>query len=165
MKRMQNIMRLLVTCLMLSGFSLQVQAGSQLLPKIPAAAAGEEKCVEDTTDMRKNHMEYLKHQRNATMRDGIRTKQHSLNECINCHNPKRKDGTYARIDSTEHFCNSCHTYAAVKIDCFQCHTDRPSGDGSHHELSSSHLNQHLSLKNGVAKISKSTIQSINASGN
>ncbi len=23
------------------------------------------------------------------------------------------------------FCQSCHVYAAVKIDCFECHTNKP----------------------------------------
>jgi len=139
MKRMQNIMRLFVTTLFLLGFSVQVQAGSKLLPKIPAAKEGETKCVAPTEDMRKHHMDYLLHERDETMREGIRGEKYSLKGCIECHNPKRKDGSYARIDSSDHFCSSCHTYAAVQIDCFQCHTDRPDGNGKQHSrLNSGH---------------------------
>jgi hypothetical protein len=25
------------------------------------------------------------------------------------------------------FCVACHQYAAVKIDCFECHTGKPGG--------------------------------------
>ena len=57
------------------------------------------------------------------MHEGIRTKQHSLVECINCHVSDAPDAP--RISSEQHFCNSCHTFAAVRIDCFQCHADRP----------------------------------------
>ena len=80
-------------------------------------------CVEPTADMRKNHMDYIRDQRDATMHEGIRTKQHSLVECINCHVSDAPDAPH--VDSEQHFCNSCHTYASVSIDCFQCHADRP----------------------------------------
>ena len=84
-------------------------------------------CVEPTADMRANHMKYLLHKRDKTMHEGIRTKQHSLVECINCHATPGEDGKIARIhdeDST-HFCSTCHTSASVKLDCFECHADRP----------------------------------------
>ena len=84
-----------------------------------------EKCVEPTPDMRANHMEYLLHKRNETMRQGIRTKQHSLVECINCHATPGKDGKIVRVSDERHFCASCHRSASVKLDCFECHADRP----------------------------------------
>ena len=37
-----------------------------------------EQCVEPTEDMQKNHFGYLYHQRDETVKHGIRTKQHSL---------------------------------------------------------------------------------------
>ena len=64
----------------------------------------------------------------ATPHDGIRTKQHSLNECIVCHVQPDASGQFASSDSPEHFCNSCHTWAAVSIDCFQCHAAHPGKD-------------------------------------
>jgi len=89
---------------------------------LDTAKAKSEQCVEPTPDMRKNHMEYILHQRDLTMHKGIRTKQHSLKACINCHVPENKDVHYG---DDKHFCSSCHNYAAVNIDCFECHADTP----------------------------------------
>jgi len=97
-----------------------------LLPDIPEAQSrfsDTQGCVEPVDEMRKNHMEYILHQRDETVYEGIRDKQHSLNECINCHVSDAPDAP--RVSSEKHFCSSCHTYAAVSIDCFQCHADRP----------------------------------------
>jgi hypothetical protein len=109
-----------------AGFTLQGQAGDSIVPVIPEAQARfseTQGCVQPTAEMRRNHMEYILHQRDETMHEGIRTRQYSLNECINCHVSDAEDAP--RVSSEEHFCNSCHSYAAVSIDCFQCHADRP----------------------------------------
>jgi hypothetical protein len=98
-------------------------ADSFYIPKAQRRFSEEQGCVEPTEDMRANHMKYLLHQRDATVHEGIRTERHSLHECINCHVSDAADAP--RVDSERHFCNSCHTYAAVTIDCFQCHADRP----------------------------------------
>jgi hypothetical protein len=111
---------------LLLGTAIPASAGGSLLPVIPEAQARVSEaqgCVEPVDDMRKNHMEYILHQRDETVHEGIRTKQHSLVECINCHVSDAPDAP--RYSSEEHFCNSCHSYAAVKVDCFQCHADRP----------------------------------------
>ena len=92
---------------------------------LDTAKAKSEQCVEPTPEMRKNHMKYMLHQRDLTMHNGIRTKQHSLKECINCHVEPDDKGNIADVDSQDHFCNGCHEYAAVTIDCFECHADRP----------------------------------------
>ncbi len=84
-----------------------------------------EKCVEPTDVIRRMHGTFLKHQRNDTMHRGIRTKKHSLVECINCHVEKDEEGNYPHISSPKHFCQGCHTYAAVNLDCFQCHATKP----------------------------------------
>ncbi len=84
-----------------------------------------EKCVEPTADMRANHMKYLLHKRDKTMYQGIRTEQHSLVECINCHATPGENGKIARITDKQHVCASCHISASVKLDCFECHADRP----------------------------------------
>ena len=93
------------------------------IPKAQRRFSEAQGCVEPTEDMRANHMEYILDQRDATVHEGIRTKQHSLVECINCHVSDAPDAP--RYESEKHFCNSCHTFAAVSIDCFQCHADRP----------------------------------------
>lgn len=85
-----------------------------------------EQCVEDTEYMRSHHFETVLHQRDKTVIEGIRTTKHSLKNCIDCHITPNADGQYARYaNKEEHFCATCHTYAAVKIDCFDCHADRP----------------------------------------
>jgi hypothetical protein len=97
-----------------------------------------EKCVEETADMRANHMKYLLHKRDETMHMGIRTKTHSLVECINCHATPDRNGKIARVSDDSHFCASCHRAASVKLDCFECHADRPVEAFS--SLTSKHAN-------------------------
>ena len=87
-------------------------------PAIPASAGT--KCVRDTEFMRRNHYELLLHHRTLTVHEGIRTKQESLANCVSCHAGK----TGRVTGSKDAFCVSCHAYAAVKIDCFECHSDR-----------------------------------------
>jgi hypothetical protein len=96
-------------------------------PKAKAKASAKTECVEPVSVMRKDHMEFLKHKRDETMREGVRTKKHSLVECIDCHVTPNDKGEYARIGEDGHFCSSCHNYAAVNVDCFDCHSDLPEG--------------------------------------
>ncbi len=70
-------------------------------------------------------MKYILHERDETMHEGIRGEPESLANCINCHVEPDENGDIAGIESDKHFCNACHQYAAVQIDCFQCHADRP----------------------------------------
>jgi hypothetical protein len=93
------------------------------IPQVPKAKA--EQCVEPTEVMRRDHMEFILHQRDETMHRGIRTKRHSLSECISCHVNPGPDGSFPRVSDAQHFCASCHAYASVNIDCFQCHSDVP----------------------------------------
>lgn len=107
-------------------------AGDSLLPDVPPAqrrVSEAQGCVQPTEDMRRNHMKYLLHHRDQTMHEGIRTTKYSLNECIDCHVSSSPDAP--RVSSPKHFCNSCHTYAAVHIDCFECHADRPVNATEH----------------------------------
>lgn len=82
-----------------------------------------DRCVEDTAYMRKNHMKLLMHHRDDTVHKGIRTEKHSLKNCINCHASSKNNSV---LGSDENFCQSCHTYAAVKLDCWDCHSSKPS---------------------------------------
>ena len=90
------------------------------MPAIETPAG--ERCVEDTAFMRRNHMELLKHQRGRTVHEGIRTVRHSLTNCVTCHAGKKT----GRVTGDDGFCESCHRYASVKLDCFECHADRPA---------------------------------------
>ena len=89
--------------------------------QLPVITKGKgDQCVEPTEVIRRDHMDFLLHQRDDTVIRGVRTKQHSLSECIDCHVAKDDAGNYIPIDSEGQFCESCHRYAAVEMDCFQC---------------------------------------------
>lgn len=95
-------------------------------PKAQKNFSETQQCVEAIDVIRRNHGNFLKHHRDDTMHRGVRTTQHSLVACINCHVTADTDGNYPNIhQGSEHFCRSCHTYAAVSIDCFQCHASQP----------------------------------------
>lgn len=82
-------------------------------------------CVEPTDVMRRDHMRFLFHQRDKTVHEGIRTKRHSLVGCIDCHSSNDQSGKPIPINAPGQFCQSCHAYAGVKMDCFQCHATTP----------------------------------------
>ncbi len=100
-------------------------AGDSRVP-VPSISKGQgERCVEDTQFMRRNHMELMMHQRDDTLRRGVRTTKHSLKECLDCHAVKGDDNQPVSFQDPRHFCTACHSYAAVKIDCFECHNSKP----------------------------------------
>ena len=110
-----------LSMLVFSIFGLSLaQAEGPVLPR----GKGEQ-CVEPTDIMRKNHMDFLLHQRDATVRQGVRTKKHSLKECIDCHVQIDTDGAFIPVNAPAQFCQSCHAFASVKIDCFECHASKP----------------------------------------
>ncbi|MDE2375752.1 hypothetical protein [Bradyrhizobium sp.] len=88
-----------------------------------------ERCVADTGFMRKNHMKMLLHHRTEAVHLGVRTPQYDLNGCVSCHAVEGSDGKPVSFASDRHFCKSCHSYAAVSIDCFECHASRPEVQG------------------------------------
>jgi hypothetical protein len=93
---------------------------------VPQPSRGQgERCVEDVDVMRREHMHMLKHQRDETMHKGVRAPQHSLKGCIACHAVAGGDGMPVSYSDPKHFCRTCHTYAAVAPDCFECHASRP----------------------------------------
>jgi len=128
-KRMHNTLIIIagLALLSLSSFAFADEDSSEkpsFAPKVPHPTNGTTECVRPEDEMKKNHMKYILHQRDETMHKGVRTKQFSLKECINCHIPK---DSQVRFGDDKHFCSSCHNYAGVSIDCFQCHMDRPMG--------------------------------------
>ena len=104
------------------------EAADVPMPKISATKGGQ--CVEESSFMRKNHMDLLKHQRDDTLQRGIRGGKHSLKDCVSCHSVSGKDGKAVSIESKDHFCVICHSYAAVKVDCFECHASTPEVRGA-----------------------------------
>jgi hypothetical protein len=90
-------------------------------------AAGLDACVEPTDIMRRNHMEFIKHQRDATVHGGIRATKHSLAGCIDCHVSSGPNGQFTAANAPDQFCSACHGFAAVKVNCFDCHASVPNG--------------------------------------
>ncbi|TVO75498.1 sulfur reduction protein DsrJ [Sedimenticola selenatireducens] len=88
-------------------------------------AAGLDACVAPTAVMRRDHMDYLKHDRDMTVRKGVRDTQYSLSECVECHAEKDDAGAYKPVNAEGQFCSSCHNYVAVSLSCFQCHRKTP----------------------------------------
>lgn len=122
MARLANWLRLAVlagAAALMAAPAFEAAAGMDL-PKLERGKG--EKCVEDTQFMRRNHMDLLKHQRDDTMRRGIRTTKHSLKGCVECH-ASEKTGSVAA--SKDDFCAACHSYASVKLDCWDCHATKP----------------------------------------
>ena len=129
------------------------QAGDVPMPK-PAKAFKGEQCVEPNDVMRRDHMEFLKHQRDETLREGIRGQKYSLNECIDCHAVKSPDVAGGKVRTLKPFCAECHAFAAVSIDCFQCHTGAAvPGIGKQSALPADHGDKAMiaALKNHLAK--------------
>jgi hypothetical protein len=75
-------------------------------------------CVEPTAVMRRDHMKLLLEQRDRTLRLGIRDTRHSLKHCVECH----ANASTGSVLGKDGFCESCHRYASVSIDCFECHS-------------------------------------------
>lgn len=90
------------------------------VPQLDIGKGG--KCVvEDHQLMRKIHPDLLMHQRDETVHKGIRGGKYSMAECVECHASTK---TNSVLGSSEAFCQGCHAYAAVKLDCFECHSSK-----------------------------------------
>ncbi len=109
-------------------------------PDMTTARSLSDHCVADTGFMRRNHMKMLIHQRRETVHEGIRTTRFSLKGCIACHAVPGDDGKPVTIASPQHFCRTCHDFAAVKVDCFECHASVPEKGDSEARVSVSHGN-------------------------
>ncbi len=131
---------------------------SELILTEPSQRYSEETdCVAPKSDMRRHHMNYILHQRDDTVREGIRTRQFALEECINCHAVKDEQGEYVRAEDERHFCTTCHTYASTKIDCFECHADVPVRPSTLRKLQSG-LAPHPSNEPFAGKLAGETLQ-------
>ena len=100
-------------------------ASQGLGPLVTKARGGQ--CVDDPAFMRRNHMALLKHQRDDTMHGGVRSGKYSLKACVACHASEASQSVSAEAGD---FCQSCHSFAAVKIDCFGCHASKPPAAGA-----------------------------------
>lgn len=115
--------RLLATLLIVFVATVDGASAGALYPEVPKAVGAAH--PEGNAFMRINHMRLLRHDRDEVMRLGNRDTQYSLAECVACHAVKGPDALPISVKEEGHFCRSCHVYAAVKIDCFQCHNSKP----------------------------------------
>ena len=107
---------MLAALLAIAGFADTGPRGRVPLPVVKIERG--EACVAPVAEMRRDHMKMLFHQRDRTMREGVRTTRFSLKNCVECH-ASVKTGS---VLGEQGFCSSCHAYASVSIDCFECHT-------------------------------------------
>jgi len=126
-KQIRNLFIILTLSLVMSGGVMADSVG----PELKINRANGDKCVLPADEMRKDHMTHLDHQRDDTMHDGIRTKKFSLKECINCHANKDEAGQYIPVNAPGEFCQTCHAYTSVKLDCFECHATKPRDTAFH----------------------------------
>jgi len=125
--QIRNLFIFLILSLSLSGNVMADSIG----PELKINRANGDECVLPAEEIRKDHMKHLNHQRDDTMYDGIRTKQFSLKECINCHANKDEEGKYIPVNAPGEFCQTCHAYTSVKLDCFECHATKPRDTAFH----------------------------------
>lgn len=124
---------------------------SPYLPSIPKAEGGV--CVAPPDVIRKNHMVMLQHDRDLSVQKGERDIEHSLKDCVSCHVVRDDIGAPVSYESPEHFCRTCHDYAAVKIDCFSCHNSKPDGDALD-TLSNPHAPKNIAMQSWLKNGSK-----------
>ena len=118
------LIQTLILALFVASFAAgSARAESNLVPHPPKGRG--EHCVADTDTMRRYHMTMMKHQRDDTVHEGVRGGKFSIGQCVGCHAVKGEDGQPVSYESPKHFCRSCHDYAAVSIDCFECHSSKP----------------------------------------
>ena len=97
------------------------EVATPVIPRGDGAA-----CVEPVDVMRRDHMDFLMHQRDRTVHDGVRTRKYSLMNCLSCHTRRDAAGKFIPVNAPGEFCESCHAYSEVRMDCFECHAGKPA---------------------------------------
>ena len=116
-----RVLRLLLAMLAFAGLAAAARADGRVpLPQLTVDKSTA--CVAPPEVMRRTHMDMLKHRRDRTVHQGVRGGDESLTRCLECHASKT---TGAAIGAPDAFCQSCHDYVGVKLDCFDCHQGRP----------------------------------------
>lgn len=126
------------------------QAGRVPLPAFSINEQYGDKCVQPEEVMRRNHMKFILHERTETVHEGIRTKRYSLKNCVDCH----ADPKTGSVLGKDGFCASCHRYAAVSIDCFECHSSQREANVTPATSAARALNEKAELQNGANDLAK-----------
>ncbi len=80
-------------------------------------------CVEPTEVMRRLHGEIVRPPDGTPSSRGL--PHHDLAGCVACHAQRDKNGAYIPVNAKGQFCESCHRFSAVSINCFSCHASTP----------------------------------------
>jgi predicted CXXCH cytochrome family protein len=107
----------------LCALAAQAAGDSHVVPGSRAATL--KHCVAPTPFMRRNHMELILHQRDITVHTGVRSTKYSIEDCVACHVSYTAENKSIPINGEGQFCDTCHEYAAVHLDCFECHATVP----------------------------------------
>ncbi|EIJ41168.1 hypothetical protein BegalDRAFT_0246 [Beggiatoa alba B18LD] len=118
---------LIFACLYIILVNNHIVASPPVLSPAKQAFSATQACVEPIETIRRQHGDALKY-RHRLANKGIYTSGYRFIDCINCHITPTATGQYPIKDSPQHFCNACHTYVAVQIDCFNCHASTPRGN-------------------------------------
>ena len=121
---MRVLVSALAAVLAIGAAAAHAQSSRVPMPKIEVDKATT--CVAPADVMRRTHMDMLKHRRDGTVHQGVRGGDQALTRCLECHAGKT---TGAAIGSPDAFCQSCHDYVGVKLDCFDCHQGKPGAAG------------------------------------
>lgn len=110
-------------------FGLFIQASATAGEAVKGSSKADklDQCVRPTDYMKRNHFEVIKHQRDVTVHQGVRETKDSLALCVDCHANHDSAGKAVPVNAEGQFCDGCHDYVAVNIDCFSCHTNVPGG--------------------------------------
>jgi nitrate reductase gamma subunit len=103
------------------------QGWTQPKPDFAGLVAGHK--TDDATVMIRNHPKFLFSHRATVVHTGVGVPGDSLERCVTCHAVKDAKGEPVSFEDPTHFCRGCHNKAAVSIDCFECHTSKPSSGG------------------------------------
>lgn len=95
--------------------------------KFGNSKAGEQgaSCVRAGSEMRRIHMDLILHQRDKTVRKGMRDTTDSIKECIACHVKYDDKQQPIPVNAEGQFCSHCHKKVATNLDCFECHSTVP----------------------------------------
>lgn len=115
-----------VLAAVVAGMSLAASAEGSRVPAPRYTVDKSTTCVAPPEVMRRTHMEMLKHRRDRTVHLGVRGGDEALTRCLECHASKT---TGAAIGAPDAFCQSCHQYVGVRLDCFDCHQGKPGAVG------------------------------------
>jgi len=111
-----------VAACVLAWFAIAGAGAEGRTPRPTIAVENPGSCIAPVAQMRREHPDMLRHQRDLTVRAGVRGARASLRGCIDCH---ANHGNASVLGSDENFCQGCHRFVGVRLDCFECHT--PAG--------------------------------------